>query len=109
MKREATDLGNLAKLKPPKLPDVLAMSHEIAAITLGGCIESLKFLVQEITYRVEEEKSLIEDRNKNIVKLKGKDKTELELWMATLRTDSRVETAISAVKSLRRHYAFFIK
>ena len=65
-------------------------------------------LVHEITYTVAEEKSLIEDWKKNIVKLKGEDKTELELWMATLRTDSDVETSISAVKSLRRDYALSI-
>ena len=108
MKRVATDLGNLSKLKPQKLPDVSAMSHKMADITLEGCIESLEPLVQEITYTVAEEKSLIEDWKKNIVKLKGEDKTELELWMVTLRTDSNVETAISAVKSLRRDYALSI-
>ena len=83
MKREATDLGNMVKLKPQKLPVVSAMSHEMAAITLEGCIESLEPLVQEITYTVAEEKSLIEGQKKNIVKLKGKDKTKLELWMTT--------------------------
>ena len=74
MKRVATDLGNLAKLKPQKLPDVSAMSHEMAAITLEGCIESLEPLVQEITSTIAEEKSLIEDWKKNIVKLKGEEK-----------------------------------
>ena len=42
------------------------------------------------------------------MKLKGEDKTELELWMSTLRTDSNMETAISAVKSLRRDYALSV-
>ena len=32
--RVATDLVNLSKLKPQKLPDVSAMSHEMASITL---------------------------------------------------------------------------
>ena len=54
--RVATDLVNLSKLKPQKLPDVSAMSHEMAAITLEGCIESLEPLVQEINYTVAEEK-----------------------------------------------------
>ena len=67
MKRVATDLANLSKLKPQKLPDVSAMSHEMGAITLEGCIESLEPLVHEITYTVAEEKSLIEDWKKNIV------------------------------------------
>ena len=80
----------MAKLKPQKLPDVLAMSHEIAAITLDGSIESLKFLVQEITYRVEEEKSLIEDRNKNIVKLKVKLKQSWSCgWRLYVRNESQ--------------------
>ena len=106
--RVATDLVNLSKLKPQKLPDVLAMSNEMAAITLEGCIESLEPLVQEITYTVAEEKSLMDDWKKNIVKLRGEDKTELELWMANLRTASNVEAAISGVKSLRRDYALSI-
>ena len=99
MNRVATDLVNLSKLKPQKLPDVSAMSHEMASITLEGCIESLEPLVQEINYTVAEEKGLMEDWKKNIVKLKGEDKTELELWMANLRTASNVEAAISCVKN----------
>ena len=50
----------------------------------------------------------MDDWKKNIVKLKGEDKTELELWMATLRTASNVEAAINGVKSLRRDYALSI-
>ena len=50
----------------------------------------------------------MEDWKKNIVKLKGEDKTELELWMANLRTASNVEAAINGVKSLRKDYALSI-
>ena len=57
IKRVEKELGNLTKLKPQKLPDVSKMSHEMAAITLKGFIESLEPVVQEITYKVAEEKA----------------------------------------------------
>ena len=59
--RVSDDLTNLAKLKVQKLPDIAALSPEMAAITMEGAIEAIEPIVQEITSTISEDRGLMEE------------------------------------------------
>ena len=106
--RVADDLTNLAKLKVQKLPDIAALSPEMAAITMEGAIEAIEPIVQEITLTISEDRGLMEEWKKSSIKFRGEDKSDAEKWISAFRKTRKVDETISALKSLRRDHSLVV-
>ena len=106
--RVSDDLTNLAKLKVQKLPDIAALSPEMAAITMEGAIEAIEPIVQEITSTISEDRGLMEEWKKSSIKFRGEDKSDAEKWISAFRKTRKVDETISALKSLRRDHSLVV-